>query len=265
MIYLRAVWIPIFLQLANESLRFYKGIEAPHDKPINSDPIALIESVDKNEEKLKNSTDDHDENDLNSPLTFKDFCKYYIAIGCCGRRCLFNCYFNLILRVGTPHAKKSLAIAVVMEFLAYISGTLTMISFITWIFNETGSYLSEKDSSILVSITQLTANGLFISIVDRFNRRVCSDNLKFVEVYCLCSQRLTDVLFWCVLCRHFTYGHRYSQHLLTFYSDCMVIYGLNSPDSNGCHRWQWVLLFLRVVWAWSRCHTWSPLKYSQRR
>lgn len=80
---------------------------------------------------------------------------------------------HVFICTGTPHAKKSLLIAVVMELLAFLSGTLTIISFITYIFNETGSYLSEKDSSILLSTAQITGNVLFICIVERFNRRVC--------------------------------------------------------------------------------------------
>lgn len=84
-----SIEIEFFLQRAIESLRFYKGIEAIYDKPISVDPIPLTqhENVDENEKKLHNSTDDHDENELNSPLTFKDFCKY-----CCVEILLSNCH-----------------------------------------------------------------------------------------------------------------------------------------------------------------------------
>lgn len=66
-----------FFQHAIESDRFYKGNVAILDNTTNSDPIPLTQhkNVNENEKQLENSTDD-DENDLSSPLTFKDFCKY---------------------------------------------------------------------------------------------------------------------------------------------------------------------------------------------
>lgn len=72
-----------FLQRVIESLKFYKGIEATLDKPVD-DPIPLTQNgnVDENEKKLKDPVDDHDENELNSPLTFKDFCKYVVRKFC---------------------------------------------------------------------------------------------------------------------------------------------------------------------------------------
>lgn len=65
-------------QRAIESLQFYKGNEAILKRAsVNSDPIALAQqkNVNENEKQRENSTDD-DEDDLNSPLTFKDFCKF---------------------------------------------------------------------------------------------------------------------------------------------------------------------------------------------
>lgn len=55
--------------------------------------------------------------------------------------------------------------------LCNLSGTLLIASFITSIFNETGSILSEKNSSILIAIIQLIANAVFLLIVEQFNRR----------------------------------------------------------------------------------------------
>lgn len=95
-------------------------------------------------------------------------------------------------------------LAVVMDLLAYLNGALVFIAYITYIFKETGSYLSEKDSSILVSITQITSNIIFISIVERFNRRVCNLIMK-----CHCPMRTSRDMarvsfnyqndrFWCI-------------------------------------------------------------------
>lgn len=65
------------LQHADESLRFYKGNDAAHDEPSGSDPFTLkkLEIEDGNKTKLADSSEDN-ENDLNSPLTLKDFCTF---------------------------------------------------------------------------------------------------------------------------------------------------------------------------------------------
>lgn len=55
---------------------------------------------------------------------------------------------------------------------SFLSGAFTIAGFVTYIFKETGSSLSEKDSSILISITLLTGNLVFLNIVERVNRRV---------------------------------------------------------------------------------------------
>lgn len=100
---------------------------------------------------------------------------------------------------GTRHAKTSLFISFSMVALAYLTGTVTILSYITVIFEQTGSALSEKHSSILVIVTQvwivihsencsthtqtytnsfkyyisfqLTGNLVFMNIVERFNRK----------------------------------------------------------------------------------------------
>lgn len=72
---------------------------------------------------------------------------------------------------GTPHAKRAFAITIPSLFLSLFTGVLSIPSFTTFIFNETGSSLSEKDSSILVSIITLAANLVTLNIIERFNRR----------------------------------------------------------------------------------------------
>lgn len=66
----------IQLQLANKSLQFYKGSLAALHKPDKSDFLPVPQSgkdekIEKGEEKTL-----HGDEDLNSPLTFRDFCKY---------------------------------------------------------------------------------------------------------------------------------------------------------------------------------------------
>lgn len=78
---------------------------------------------------------------------------------------------------GTRHAKKSLFISFTMITLAYLTGTVTILNYITVIFAQTGSALTEKHSAILISVTQLTGNFVFMNIVERFNRKtlyICS-------------------------------------------------------------------------------------------
>lgn len=52
-----------------------------------------------------------------------------------------------------------------------MTGTVTILNYITVIFQETGSALTEKHSSVLVSVTQLAGNLVFMNIVERFNRK----------------------------------------------------------------------------------------------
>lgn len=98
-------------------------------------------------------------------------------------------FYNSLLiyfsRLGTPHAKKALVISLSMVTLAYLTSTLTLVAFITQIFNETGSILSEKESAILMSITQLSANLIILNIVERFGRKVCisSDKVEHIPFY----------------------------------------------------------------------------------
>lgn len=64
-----------------------------------------------------------------------------------------------------------------MITLAYLTGTVTILNYITVIFAQTGSALTEKHSSVLVSLTQLAGNLVFMNIVERFNRKtlyICS-------------------------------------------------------------------------------------------
>lgn len=76
-----------------------------------------------------------------------------------------------ILISGTPHAKRAFAITIPNLFLSLFTGVLSIPSFVTFMFNETGSSLSEKNSSILVSIVTLAANLVTLNIIERFNRR----------------------------------------------------------------------------------------------
>ncbi|XP_055306806.1 facilitated trehalose transporter Tret1-like, partial [Sitodiplosis mosellana] len=93
----------------------------------------------------------------------------------------------------TPQAKRAYFIAFTGFVLNYCSGTILILSYVTDIFTKTGSSLSPKQSSILISVTQITTNIIFVNLVDRFNRRtllICSSILATITffvyaAYCL--------------------------------------------------------------------------------
>lgn len=121
--------------------------------------------------------------------------------------CDINFYY--FFHLGTPHAKKALAISLSMVSLAYLTSPSTIVAYVTQIFKETGSIKSEKESAVLISITQLTANIVILNIVDRFNRRVCASvyRTKFTLSPLWMSSNASILFFECF--RHFTLLHLY--------------------------------------------------------
>lgn len=85
----------------------------------------------------------------------------------------------------TQHAKKSFFIITCIQILYNLCGTLQIVGFLTNIFKETGSILTEKDSSLFIVVVQLIANLVFLAIVERFNRRVCIRCCKWIWIYAL--------------------------------------------------------------------------------
>lgn len=73
---------------------------------------------------------------------------------------------------GTRHAKKSYIILTCTQTLCKLCGTLLIVGFVTNIFKETGSILSEKDSSTLIIVIQFISNVVFSLLVEQINRRV---------------------------------------------------------------------------------------------
>ena len=67
-------------------------------------------------------------------------------------------------------AKK--AFFITYAFLVLNSALWMCPMFVTLIFSKTGSTLSEKNSSLIVSITMLITNLVFLNCVERFNRKV---------------------------------------------------------------------------------------------
>lgn len=144
-----------------KSNKFYKG------NILELEKIEFLQSKEENTGK-ENKEKNTDETNSDSKLTLKDFCNLIQLLF------LFIEHSNwyLFSLSVTPHAKKASFIAFTSLTLSFLSGTITIVSFVTDIFTRTGSALSEKNSSILMSIAQIVANLVFLNIVERVNRRV---------------------------------------------------------------------------------------------
>ncbi|XP_031623610.1 facilitated trehalose transporter Tret1-like [Contarinia nasturtii] len=71
----------------------------------------------------------------------------------------------------TPQASRAIFISFTTVILSFASGPVVILSYVTDIFKKTGSSFTTKNSSLLVSITQIIANLIFLYIVERINRR----------------------------------------------------------------------------------------------
>ncbi|XP_031623912.1 facilitated trehalose transporter Tret1-like [Contarinia nasturtii] len=123
---------------AYKARKFYRG------------SIAVVESADffqksQNEIEKGKLIKNVENDDLDSKVTLRDFL--------------------------TPQARRSIFISFTALTLNFASGTVVILSYVTDIFEKTGSSMSAKNSSLLVSITQIIANLIFLSIVERINRR----------------------------------------------------------------------------------------------
>lgn len=82
---------------------------------------------------------------------------------------------------GSKHARKAFFISFTSMFLSIVCGTLLILSYVTDIFSKTGSPLSANTSSLLISVTLVVGNIVFLNIVERFNRKVCVYSLDIVD------------------------------------------------------------------------------------
>lgn len=99
---------------------------------------------------------------------FKTFVCYFL--------CSFHhhLFYNILYGyLVTPQAKRAIFISLTSLTLSFASGTVIILCYVTDIFAKSGSSLPTKHSSLLVSITQITANLIFLNTVERINRRVC--------------------------------------------------------------------------------------------
>ena len=146
-------------QLALKSQAFYKGKTGP---------------IELQKEKMENGNTEkvHANDNPDSKLTIRDFGDdIFLKI-----QPTIDFWWFLSFLV-TPQAQKAFFISFTSLLLCFTAGTMTMLSYVTDIFSKTGSSLSEKNSSLLISITQIIGNLVVLNIIERFNRRVCSKRL----------------------------------------------------------------------------------------
>lgn len=72
----------------------------------------------------------------------------------------------------SPHAKKAFFVSFASMNIGFFCGIWFMATYVTDIFDKTGSTFSPKNSSLLISIVTLFTNLVFLNIVERFNRKV---------------------------------------------------------------------------------------------
>lgn len=132
----------------------------------------------------------------------------------------------LLLFPGTPQAKKAYFIAFTAYILCFFSGLFVFLGYVADIFSKTGSLLSVKNASLLVSITTLLGNLTCSAIVEKFNRRVsCNFHSETFTIF-IFSLNLHSF-------RHFTSLHRCLRHLDIFHLLLIACFCSNNLDTNG--------------------------------
>lgn len=92
-------------------------------------------------------------------------------------RSKYNRIMATLMKFQSHRAKKAFFIAFTLLILT--CPTWMLMGYVTDIFNRSGSSFSEKKSSLLISVTTILANLLFLNIVERFNRKVCYIHRQF--------------------------------------------------------------------------------------
>lgn len=152
-----------WFQRANESRKFYKG------SSIHPENVEFIPKSTKKQLERETIYGDESESSFFERLT------------------------PILKSFGSRHAIKAFSISFTVIIFGYLCGSVTIIVYITDIFSITGSPLSEKNSSILISITTLIGNLVLLNIVERFNRRVCiSEHVSW------CSYQLINYNSFCI-------------------------------------------------------------------
>lgn len=130
---------------------------------------------------------------------------------------------------------KAFFISFISLTLSFASCTLVILGYLIDIFTKSGSTLSAKDSSLLISITQVLANLVLLNILERINRRVSVSliflcmSYHFISVsYVIPSDTLHRVIsvdngkFFLVRCLRITMDRR-----STLRMDADILFGVH--------------------------------------
>lgn len=157
----------------------------------------------------------------------------------------------------TPQAKTAFFISISLTAMYIISGTAVLMDFSAEIFARTGSSISSKSSSLLVSVTKLTGNLIFLVVVEKLRRKVCFYAFEF--------SRVTFHGFLVNIFRLFTLDQHLRQLFFSCYLAHIAHYGCIDRSSIGCPPFVLHALVLAVEQAYHKCHFSFPLKSFRKR
>lgn len=107
-----------------------------------------------------------------SGLSFDDFCKR----SQCPKETKINSkffhFYFFFFSVGTRASRKAVFIAIVLIILPQFCGCYLLLSYTAQFFKEAGSTLTPVQSSVIITIVQLVANLVTISLIDRLGRKI---------------------------------------------------------------------------------------------
>lgn len=133
-------------------------------------------------------------------LTLKDFCKNESSRQVGLQQNLVKISVFIPFSV-TPQAKTAFFISISLTAMYIISGTAVLMDFSAEIFARTGSSISSKSSSLLVSVTKLTGNLIFLVVVEKLRRKVCFYAFEFSRVtFHGFWLTFSDFLHWINIC-----------------------------------------------------------------
>lgn len=97
------------------------------------------------------------------------------------------------LFVGTPAAKKAIAIGLFLGAMNQFCGAFTLVSYANKVFKDAGATLSEDALSVIVGCAQLAANVVAMLLVDRAGRKILVTISSVGAAISLTSMGLYDV------------------------------------------------------------------------
>lgn len=138
------IYLCIFLQAAERSIRFYHGLNKKTDIKLIQEEIERLKNQISNNSKFE---------DLSSEKSSGNVFEWK----------------NVITNPG----RKALIIGIVLALLNHISGNFALINYAGTIFKESGSVFGTNESAIIVAIILCLSTILSPLFINRLGRRVC--------------------------------------------------------------------------------------------